>query len=88
MMTNFDEGLWKLEIVVNDWWHKYSTIFGKITVIQTFMLNVLSHITTVLPTPPKVYCKNFEKIMIDFIKGEKKPTEIKEAIKGQSSIVS
>ena len=27
MMSNFDEGLRKLEIVANDWRHEYSTIF-------------------------------------------------------------
>ena len=70
------------------WRHKYLTIFCKITVIKTFMLRTLSHIATVLPTPPKSYYKKFEKIIIDFIKGEKKSSEIDEAVKGLASIVS
>ena len=82
MISNFDEGLRKLEIVANDWRHKYLTIFGKITVIKMFMLSKLSYIATVLPTPPKLYCKKFEKIMIDFIRGEHKSTDIDEAVKG------
>ena len=52
------------------------------------MLSVLSHIATVLPTPSKLYCKKFEKIMIEFIKGEKKVTETEDIVKTQSSIVS
>ena len=68
-MCNFNEGLRKLEIVANDWRHKYLTIFGKITVFMTFMQSVLSHVATYLPTPIKVYCKKFDKIMVDFIKG-------------------
>ena len=88
MMTNFDKGLRKLEIVANDWHHKCLTIFGKITVIKTFMLSTLSHIGTVFPTPPKLYCKKLKKIMMDYIKGEKKSTEIDKAFKGCASIVS
>ena len=36
MMINFDEGVRKLEIVANDWQHKYLTIFGKITVVKIY----------------------------------------------------
>ena len=57
LMCNYDEGIWKLETVVNDWRHKYLTIFGKITVVKTFILSVLSPVATVLPTPSKNYCK-------------------------------
>ena len=57
MMCNYNEGIRKLETVVNDWRHRYLTIFGKITVVKTFMLSVLSHVATVLPTPSKKYCK-------------------------------
>ena len=88
MLTNYEEGLQKLEIVANDWRNKYLTIFGKITVIETFMLSKLSHIATILPTPPKVFCKKIKSIMIDFIKGERKSADINEVVKGRSSIVS
>ena len=52
------------------------------------MLSALSHIATVLHTPSKTYCKTFEKIMIDFIKGEKKLTETDDTVKARSSILS
>ena len=52
------------------------------------MLSTLSHIATVLPTLSKSYCKKFENIMIDFIRGERKSSEIDEAVKGRASIVS
>ena len=88
MMNNFEAGLRKLEIVANDWRHKYLTIFGKITVVKTFMLSVLSHVATVLPTPSNVYCTKFEKIMIDFIKGEKEASGADNTVKLKASIVS
>ena len=71
MISTFDAGHRKLEIVANDWRHKYLTIFGKMSVVKTFMLSVLSHVATVLPTLSKTYCEKFEKIMIDLIKGER-----------------
>ncbi len=88
MISNFDEGLRKLEIVANDWRHKCLTICGKITVVKTFMLSCLSHVATVLPTPPNSYCKKFEKIMSDFIKGEREQSETDNKIKLKASIVS
>ena len=75
MMNNYEAGLRKLEAVANDWRHKYLTIFGKITVVKTFMLSILSHVATVLPTPSNAYCKKFEKVMVEFIKGEKEQSE-------------
>ena len=74
MMWNYNEGIRKLEMVVNDWRHRHLTIFGKITVIKTFMLSVLSHIATVLPTTSKKYCKKIETIITNFIRGEHTPT--------------
>ena len=52
------------------------------------MLSVLSHIATVLPTPSKKYCKKFKKLMIDFIKGEREPSETDVTVKLKASIVS
>ena len=88
MMCNYEAGLRKLEIVANDWRHKYLTIFGKITVVKTFMLSILSHVATVLPTPSNAYCKKFEKVMVEFIKGEKEKSETDDSIKLKASIVS
>ena len=36
---------------------------------------IYSHVATVLPTPNNKYCNKIEKIMTDFIKGEKEQTE-------------
>ena len=88
MMGNYNEGIRKLETVVNDWRHKYLTIFGKITVVKTFMLSVLSHVATILPTPPKKYCKKIETIIVNFIKGEQTPPTNGKAAKMKASIVS
>ena len=52
------------------------------------MLSKLSHIANILPTPPKDFCKKFESIMINFIKGENKSADINEIVKGRSSMIS
>merc|ERR1712082_202460 len=88
MMTNYDEGIKKLETVTNDWRHKYLTICGKITVVKTFMLSVLSHVATVLPTPNNKECKKIEKIITDFIRGEKEQDDPNEDPKLKPSIIS
>ena len=88
MMCNYNEGIQKLELVVNDWKHKYLTIFGKITVVKTFMLSVLSHVAAVLPTPSKKYCKKIEMIITNFIRGENTPATPNETAKLKASIVS
>ena len=88
MLTNYDEGIRKLEAVAHDWKHKYLTICGKITVVKTFMLSVLSHVATVLPTPNSTYCKKIEKIMSDFIRGEREQSEPDDKIKLKPSIIS
>ena len=88
MMCNYNEVIRKLETVVNDWRYKYLTIFGKLTVVKHFMLSILSHVATVLPTPSKEYCKKIETIIVNFIKGEQTPLTNGEAAKMKTSIVS
>ncbi len=63
-------------------------ICGKITVVKTFMLSILSHVATVLPTPNSRYCKKIEKIITDFIRGEKEQNEPNEDPKLKPSIIS
>ncbi len=63
-------------------------ICDKITVVKTFMLSVLSHVATVLPTPPNSYCKKSEKIMSDYIKGEREQSETDDTVKFKANIVS
>merc|ERR1712082_482325 len=75
MLTNYDKGIRKLESVAHDWKHKYLTISGKIPVVKTFMLSVLSHVATVIPTPNSAYCKKIEKIISDFTRGEREKYE-------------
>ena len=52
------------------------------------MLSILSHVTTVLPTPSKKYCKKIETITTNFIRGEHTPHTKDEAAKLKVSIVS
>ena len=87
-MCNYNEGIRKLETVVNDWRHKYLTIFGKITVVKTFMLSVLSRIATVNPTPSQKYCIKNENIIVNFIRGEQDPPTDGQASKLKAIIVS
>ena len=88
MVNNYEAGLRKLEAVANDWRQKYLTIFGKITVVKTFMLSILSQVATMIPTPSNAYCKKFEKVMVEFIRGEKGKSETDDSAKLKASIVS
>ena len=62
MLFNFDEGLRKLEIVANDWWHKYLTICGKIKVVKTFMFSVSVMLLLFSSHHPKFAVKSFKKL--------------------------
>lgn len=55
---------------MNNWTYKSLTIFGKITVVKTFVLSKISHIAKLLliPTPKK--CKIFDRIINNFICGK------------------
>ena len=71
MIFNYNEGIRKLETVVNDWRHKYLNFFGKITVVKTFMLSVLSHIATVLPTRLGSIVKKLKQLLSTLLKVSK-----------------
>ena len=53
--------------------YKGLTIFGKITVMKTFVLSSISHFATVLPTPTPKKCKASDNVNNDFIRGLKIP---------------
>ena len=50
MECNHEKGVQNMRDIANNWKFKYLTIFGKITVIKTFMLPQLTHVATVVPS--------------------------------------
>ena len=80
MHTNYDKGLEDIKKIANCWLYKYLTIFGKITVVKTYILSKISHIASVLPPPPLKTCKMFDKIILDFIQGTNSEGNIKNSI--------
>ena len=50
MDSNYDKGIKEMREISNSWKFRYLTIFGKITVIKTFMLPKLTHTVTVVPS--------------------------------------
>ncbi len=52
------------------------------------MVSVLGDCATVLPAPNSAYCKKIEKIVSDFIRGEREQSEPNNDIKLKPSIIS
>ena len=59
----------KVRKELNSWWHRYLTVFGKITVIKTLCIPKFTHIATVIPslsvTQIKEIDKEFEHCLYD-----------------------
>ena len=55
---------------MNNWMYKGLVIFGKITIMKTFVLGKISHIATVLPTPTLKKGNIFDDLNNNFIRGK------------------
>ena len=53
--------------ISNNWKVRYLTIFGKLTIIKTFMLQQLTHIATVVPGLTVKETEEIHKIWEEFI---------------------
>ena len=61
METNFTEKVNEIEKLLNRWYLRYLTPYGKITVIKTLALSKLSHVALVIPSLSSAKIKNLEK---------------------------
>ena len=64
---NLSEIVVELSKMLNTWKRRYTTPFGRITIIKTFILPKLIHIFTVLPKPPVSEIKKINSMLYKFI---------------------
>ena len=67
MEKNFNEKLEKLGKMLSCWIYRYITPYGKVTIIKTLALSMLSHLAQVIPNPNKTMFKHIESIFHKFI---------------------
>ena len=67
MLVNYDKAIESVRMELSSWKHRYLTIFGKITVINTLCLPKLNHIVSVVPNPNLAHLKHLESELKTFI---------------------
>ena len=67
MEKNFNDKLEKVEKMLSCWIYRYITPYGKITIIKTLALSIISHVALVIPNPSKRMFKQIESIFFKFI---------------------
>ena len=67
MEKNFDDKLVKMEKMLSCWFYRYITPYGKVTIIKTLTLSMLSHLPLVIPNPSKNMFKQIESLFFRFI---------------------
>ena len=56
-----------MQEIVNNWKFRYLNIFGKLTVIRTYMLPQLTHVATVVPTLNAKHIDEIHRLWNEFI---------------------
>ena len=67
MEKNFNDKVAKLGKMLSCWIYRYITPYGKVTIIKTLALSMLSHLALVIPNPSKTMFKHIETIFHKFI---------------------
>ncbi len=75
-LSNFYTKIEKIKSLLNSWIYRDLTYVGKITVIKSLALPILTQCFTVLPNPPSHVFKEIEKVFFSFL-WNNKPDKIK-----------
>ena len=81
MENNFDSKLDEIRKLLNCWFYRTLTPYGKITVVKTLALSKLSHAALVIPSLKKSKLMDLEKMIFRFIWGDKPDKVSREAAK-------
>ena len=81
MERNFDSKLDEIRKLLNCWFYRTLTPYGKITVVKTLALSKLSHAALVIPSLKKNKLIDLEKILFKFIWGDKPDKVCRDAAK-------
>ena len=71
MEQNFTEKVEKMEKMLSCWFYRYITPYGKVTIIKTLALSMLSHVALIIPNPSKQMFKQIETTFFNFIWNKK-----------------
>lgn len=69
---NFDPVMKTINTSLNIWSQRKLSIFGKIEVVRSQAISRLVYLLTLLPSPPKDYLDNIEKVLFNFIWNNKR----------------
>ena len=75
MECNFHSKIEKIKKILNQWFHRSLTVYGKIVVIKTLALPKLCHLALVLPDLNKHQIKQLETLAFNFL-WDNKPDKI------------
>ena len=67
MDQNFYTKIEAIDKLLNSWYYRYLTPYGKITVIKALGLSKLSHLVPIIPSINKTMLKKLEKILFSFL---------------------
>jgi len=76
LKLNYTKSLKKMETMLKIWGKRYLTLYGKVTVINTFVISQLVYLLSVLPSPSDEILTHINLMIFDFI-WNKKPDKIK-----------
>ncbi len=79
MSTNYNPILNKMENIVKIWSMRDLTLYGKATVVKTFIQSQLVYQLSVLPSPSKLFHKKVEKLIFKYL-WNNKPDKIKRSV--------
>ncbi len=79
MKLNYTKSLRKMEDILKIWGRRYLTLYGKVTVLNTFVISQLVYLLSVLPSPSKAMLTQIEKMIFDFVWCNK-PDKVKRGV--------
>ena len=73
---NYTKTLKKMENILKIWCRRYLTLYGKVTIINTFVIFQLVYLLSVLPSPSEEMLMRINKLVFEFV-WNAKPDKVK-----------
>ena len=65
--VNYNLKLENIKRIIYAWEHRKLTLMGKVIVLKSHILSQLIYLLSILPNPSKIYIKEVEKLMFNFL---------------------
>ena len=79
LKLNYARALEKIKAIIQIWDKRYLTLFGKVMILNSFIISQLIYLLSVLPAPPKNTMTQINKLIFEFM-WNGKPDKIKRNI--------